>query len=476
VADDGNDQLAAADRTDADGRNFTRFVVRPAGRSYGRYRGPPALAALLGDLDARGGGASQRLHIGGLDRRLVAACPDVSSERRLGDSAGFNLARAIGPALGGLAVAAFTSVWFGAGIVFSLNALSFVAVLVVIYLWRRTPFFKSALPAERLLGSIRAGVRYVRFEPAVRAILVRAFLQTFCVSGMWALLAVVAKDNLHHGAMGYGILNGCIGVGAVIGAMLLPTLRKRLSPDGIVGRAAVAFAITLLVMAWVHYWLPLVLALILGGIAWTSTAASFNISVQFSVPAWVQARALGTYQMVFMGGLAAGSAVWGALAERISTALSLSIAAGVLLAGLPLARRFSLSSGTALDHSPGRLAGALRRSSPQVVIEPNPEAGPVMVTVTFRIDPARSTEFIEAAHELGRVRRRDGAVLWSLFSDPFDPARYMETYVIESWLERQRQLERFTVADQAIRNRVFSMHVGSEPPVVSRMILVSART
>jgi hypothetical protein len=198
--------------------------------------------------------------------------------------------------------------------------------------------------------------------------------------------------------------------------------------------------------------------------------------VQFSVPAWVQARALGTYQMVFMGGLAAGSAVWGALAERISTASSLSIAAGVLLAGLPLARRFSLSSGTALDHSPGRLVSALRRSGPQVVIEPNPEAGPVMVTVTFRIDPARAEEFIEAAHELGRVRRRDGAVLWSLFSDPFDPARYMETYVIESWLERQRQLERFTVADQAIRNCVFSMHVGSEPPVVSRMILVSART
>jgi hypothetical protein len=180
--------------------------------------------------------------------------------------------------------------------------------------------------------------------------------------------------------------------------------------------------------------------------------------------------------MVFMGGLAAGSAVWGALAEHKNTALSLSIAAGALLAGLPLARRFSLSSGTDLDHSPGRLAGALKRSSPQIVIEPNPEAGPVMVTVTFRIDPARAAEFIEASHELGRVRRRDGAVRWSLFSDPFDPARYMETYVIESWLERQRQLERFTVADQAIRNRVFSMHVGSEPPSVSRMILSRART
>src|SRR6516164_5738562 len=107
------------------------------------------------------------------------------------NSAAFNLARAIGPALGGLTVAAFASVWFGSGLVFSLNALSFVAVLVVIYRWRRTPLFKSALPAERLLGSIRAGVQYVRFEPPVQGILIRAFMQTFCVSAMWGLLAVV---------------------------------------------------------------------------------------------------------------------------------------------------------------------------------------------------------------------------------------------------------------------------------------------
>ncbi len=120
-------------------------------------------------------------------------------------------------------MAAFASVWFGAGLVFSLNALSFIAVLMVIYRWKRTPFFKSALPAERLLGAMRAGVRYTRFEPAVRSILIRAFLQTFCVSAMWGLLAVVARDNLRHGALAYGILNGCIGLGAVVAAIGCPT-------------------------------------------------------------------------------------------------------------------------------------------------------------------------------------------------------------------------------------------------------------
>jgi len=173
----------------------------------------------------------------------------------------------------------------------------------------------------------------------------------------------------------------------------------------------------------VHYWFPLVLALILGGMAWTSTASSLNIAVQLSVPGWVQARALGIYQMVFQGGLAIGSAFWGGLAERIGTAPALSIAAGALLAGLPIARRFSLTSATGLDHSLRRLTNALNRATPHIVIEPNPEDGPVLVTVTFRINPQRAKEFIRAAHELGQVRRRDGAVRWSLFVDPFDPSR-----------------------------------------------------
>src|SRR6185437_6601975 len=381
------------------------------------------------------------------------------------NSAGFNLARAVGPALGGLAVAAFVSVTTGAGSVFLFNAASFIAVILMLYTWHRAPLFKSALPSERLFGSMRAGVRYALYAPALRAILFRAFLFTVFVSAIWALLPVVAQQDLHQGAMGYGILNGCIGLGAVMGAASLPRTRRMLPADTIIAVSCGVFVGTLLILSFVRNVPLIVLSLIAGGFAWTSTTSTLNVGVQLSVPAWVQARSLGLYQMIFQGGMALGSAVWGLVAEHFSTSRSLLCAAIGLAITLPFSRRFHVLHGKLPDLRPF----ALNRPGPAVAIEPRLEDGPVLVSIPYCIRESDYDEFTRAIHQMRDVRMRDGAIRWGVYQDTADPRRMLETFVVESWVEYLRQRERLTTSDRTIRDRVLAFHQG-DPPKASHMI------
>jgi len=268
------------------------------------------------------------------------------------NAASNNLARAVGPALGGLMVAGFANVFMGAGSVFLLNALSFAGVIWVLYNWKRTPLFKSALPSERIAGSIMTGLRYVRYAPELRASLTRAFTFTFFVSAIWALLAIVAKRDLSQGAIGYGILNGSLGLGAVGAATQMPRIRRRFSADQIIAASTFYEVITLLVLAYVHRPWIIIPVLIVSGFAWTSTMSTLNTSVQLSVPAWVQARALGTYLMTFQGGMAFGSITWGFVAEHTSTPIALAASACGLAVTYPLIRRFHILRGPIPDHTP----------------------------------------------------------------------------------------------------------------------------
>jgi len=391
------------------------------------------------------------------------------------NSAGYNLARAVGPALGGLVVAAFASVAMGAGVTFLINAFSFAFVIGVLYVWRRRPVHVSALPAERMLGSIRAGMRYVRHSTPIRGILVRTFLLTSCVSAMWALLAVVAQRDLARGALGYGLLNASIGAGAVLGAISLARIRAAMSADALVTAASITFAGTLLVMAFSHHLWLVVPALLAAGVAWTTTTSTFNIAVQVSAPSWVQARLLGTYQMTFQAGMAIGSAFWGAVAERATTPVALTAAAVVLVVGLPFSRRYRILSGAPGDLTSAAQAKALNRSAPTVVIELDPDEGPVMVSIDYQIDAAQADAFVGAIHALRAIRMRDGAVRWGLFHDSADESHYVETFLVESWAEYLRQRERMTMTDRDVRDRVYAYQRGPIPPPVSRMIYVDTR-
>jgi hypothetical protein len=373
-------------------------------------------------------------------------------------------------------VAAFKRTDSGSAYVFLLNSLSFAAVIWVLVRWKRVPLFKSALPSERMAASIRSGLRYVRYAPDLQASLLRAFTFTFFVSAIWSLLAVVAKRDLNQGAMGYGILNGSLGAGAVIAAATLARIRQRVPTDHIIAVSTFYEAAALLVLARVHRPSIVIAALVVAGFCWTSTMASLNTSVQLSVPAWVQARALGTYMMTFQGGLALGSVLWGAIAERTSTPIALMASAAGLAATYPLVRRFRILRGGVPDTSPRRGGRAVPQLAPFAETDADHEdadpaqAGPVRISIDYRIPVDNYAEFTRRIHQLRSVRLRDGALRWGIYRDAADPERLNETFIMESWLDFLRSRERMTASDDRIRQQVWTLHRDAEPPRISYQI------
>lgn len=379
------------------------------------------------------------------------------------NAASNNIARAVGPALGGLMVAAFLRADTGAGWVFALNSASFLAVIWILWRWHRQPLFSSALPAERILGSVRSGLRYARHAPDLQGPLIRAFLFPFFVSAIWALLALVAKRDLKQGAMGYGILNGCLGVGAVCAAMSLGKIRRYIQADALLAMTSVYYIAALLVIALVRSPWAVIPALLGSGFCWTSTMSTLNVSVQLSVPRWVHARALGLYLMTFQGGLALGSVLWGVIAEHYSVRMALIASACGMAASMPFTSRIHILKGSLPDLTPYRP----NRPLPNLRMTPDPEEGPVRISIDYCIPPENYAEFTHLAHELKGVRLRDGAVRWGIYRDAADPTHLNETFIMESWLDYLRSRERVTAADQVIREKVWALHHGDGPPKIT---------
>jgi MFS family permease len=372
----------------------------------------------------------------------------------------FNIARAVGPALGGAIVALA-----GPGAVFLLNALSFLAVIAVIFRWDKSPQEQNLAPSEHVLEAVRTGMRYVFNAPALKSALVRCWSFIICAGALWALMPLVARRELGFGATGFGALLACLGAGAILGAIILPRLRRNIPLDPLMIAATVLFAAATLALAYVRNLVLLGAMLICGGAAWMTLMASFNVVVQTCAPSWVRARVLGVYTLIFQGGLAMSSAAWGAVAQRSSIPLALFYAAIGLLLGLIVIVRWRLKPGTELDLRP-----SLHWGEHIAVFEPRPEDGPVMLTVEYRIDPSKSKEFVKAMGELGRVRRRGGATRWGLYRDLADPGRYVETYIVASWAEHLRQHTRITVMDRDASERARAFHIGEASPAVRHFI------
>jgi predicted MFS family arabinose efflux permease len=370
-----------------------------------------------------------------------------------------NLARALGPALGGLLVAAA-----GPGATFLLNAVSFLGVLVVLYRWRRPPR-QSLLPVESLVGALLAGLRYARHSPDLHAVLARSTAFILSGSALFALLPLIVRFELLQGPTGYGLALGCFGAGAVSGALALPALRLRLGPDGVVRASSALFASGLVTLGFVRSFPLLCGVMLLAGAAWITLLTTFHAAAQAALAPWVRGRGLAVYLLVFFGGMAAGSALWGAVAARAGLRAALALAGAGILAGIGATWRFRLKPGEGPDLAPSR-----HWPAPVVAGEPDGDRGPVLITVEYRIDPGMADEFARAMRDVRRIRLRDGAFRWDLLSDPADPGRYIESFLVESWVEHMRQHERITLTDRAIEERARRHHKGPGPPVVSHFI------
>ncbi len=375
------------------------------------------------------------------------------------NSLGYNIARTVGPAIGGAIVAGG-----GAAVAFLCNALSYVGLIAVLARWRR-PQAAALLPPESIGAAIGAGLRYARLSPAIRTVLMRSAMFAFLSSALWATLPLVARDLLAGGALTYGFLLGAFGAGAVLAALASTTLLRHYGADTIVTAASAVFGIATVVVS-LSRWSALSMAVMAAaGAAWVLSFSTFNVTTQISSARWVVGRTLAFYQTAAFGGMAVGSWLWGVCAEY-GTLRSTLLAAGLLLvASVVVARRWPLHAAGAVDLGP-------LRSLPDAHVRTgiDPDAGPVVVSIEYRVAAEDAAAFVRAAYELGRTRRRDGARRWSLMQDLDDPSRFIERYQAVTWLDHLRQWHRTTLADREAREAVLRLHRGPEPPRVRHML------
>jgi MFS family permease len=371
-----------------------------------------------------------------------------------------NLARAIGPAIGGLLLAATST-----GVVFLANAATFLAVIGVIWLWRGArPAAAGRLPREHVGEAIRAGGRYVAGSPALRAILIRAALFTFFASAIWALLPLTASTELHLGSGGYGLLLGCVGVGAVAGAGLLPRLRSRLSGDAQLSAGSLGLAGVALVLGFVPVAAVVAVALAVGGLAWILALSTLNTAYQLTLPGWVKARGMSFYLIVFQGGNAIGSAVLGVVAQHAGLKVTLLVAAVALALGPLAGRRWRFQ-----PIPPQELLPAGDWPAPRLA-GPGEPTGPVMVSVEYWPADDQAPALLAGLRDARFSRRRTGAVAWRAWQDAAQPDRIVEQFVVASWTDHLRQHERVSARDQGRLDRLRALSRPDRPPVVTHWV------
>lgn len=361
-----------------------------------------------------------------------------------------NAARAVGPAIAGVLV----SLW-GPTLVFALDAVSFIGVVVALLLWR-APKNTPERWREPFGEAVSAGIRYLAAGPVVRRLLLRCLLFAVPASALWALLPSAAEGRMGLGATGYGVLLGMLGVGSIVGALLMQPAMRRLSSSTMLAVSALLFALGTAAVAWWPF-AVVVPVLLLAGIAWTGTLTTLNAAMQLSVAPWVRARGIAVYLVVLLGGQGLGAFVWGAVSAAVGVSATLAIAAGLLVLVAASILVLPLLPDT------GRLDRSIQpycSPEPRLVFEPQPTDGPVLVSVVYAVDPARTDDFLAAIAPLRDSRRRTGAMSWTLERSAEHEGRFREEFRVRSWGEYGAQrTQRWTGHDASVVAAVLALAV-----------------
>ena len=373
----------------------------------------------------------------------------------------FNGARVVGPVLAGLLLA-----WIGGPWVFLVCAAISVAVTVA-FSRGEAHQRASSLPNERFVAAMRLGLQFARQTPPMVAALAHVCGYTFFAVVMQALLPLVARDRLGGNANTYTLLLAAMGIGAIVGVMALPALRRRLNRDQLLALFAIMQAVGTAVLSQATQPWIAAPALFAGGLAWTATFNVLNVTAQMALPDWVRARGTAVFIASGMVGATAGGFAWGHIASLASIERAMEIAAFTsLIAYALLRRRYKLGGLREADLTP---AGVSAEFAAGYAIEG--DQGPVLVTIEYQIDPARAEEFSAVMADSRRWRLRHGALHWGMYRDIADPGRYVEHFLVDSWLDRLRQIERLTAEDIALRDRKNAFHLGAEPPEMRHLLM-----
>lgn len=380
------------------------------------------------------------------------------------NSVGVNVSRAIGPALGGVLLSAF-----GIAAPFVINAVSNLGVVGSLIWWRPPPRRRSSLPPEHIFAAVRTGLRYARYSRPLSSTLVRSAGFFLFASAYWALLPLVARNQVRGGPELYGALLSLIGASAVGGAVFLPRLSRALGSDRLAALGGLGTAAATALFGLAHEVWTALAASALAGASWIAALSSLNLSAQLALPEWVRGRGMAVYVTVMFGSLSLGSLVWGQAGSSLGVSRALLIAAAGSAAAAVLLRGFRLGAAAGLDLRP-----SMHWPEPITTGDFDHSRGPVLVTLRYRIDPADREDFLKAMEKLGRERRRDGAYRWRVFEDPAERGAFVELFMNDTWLDHLRHHERVTAADRKIQDAVMAFQIG-EGPETTHLIAVPTR-